>query len=256
MNRIVAGICLSVLVIAPASAVEVVIPLQHADAVDVEQLLTWPREDRPGGATGDASLPEGIDAVEALPGPNALRVVGSEAAIAQLHQLLALLDVEPPSVAIATGAIDISDPTALARILVTRRIARGTIPRLTVLTRLSDAEVAALVTAGGDLKEPLVVSPGGPPGGLIFETGRVEDGISPASSGMAVAGETALGGAARVRADLWTYDLRPLTDGRHGSLAMLLSIGDGDAAVLARISGDGQILSPIYVVSATPVAGN
>lgn len=79
------------------------VPLEHGDAAAVRSMLLG----------GSLPLPDGLDDIELLPVQNALRLWGTDAAVAEVQEILAMVDVPRKRVRITLRKLATDDPAAL-----------------------------------------------------------------------------------------------------------------------------------------------
>jgi len=244
--------CLAIVLAVPASADEVTIPLSHTNAAEVCRLFTGELPEWQALAHGgQVDLPAGVEEIEPVMAENALRVAGTAEGIAELREMLELLDVPRKQIEIATRWIELHDPSVLGYALaVDEPDAHIALPRIAVFTDMSDEEVAALAEAGTVLSEPHVTVMGGMPGQIAFGIDTDNDGAQDVGTGLGLVAHVLLNDAISVQIDLWTYDRRPEAAEAETSLQVLLRIANGETVALARVGEDGAILNPVYLVTA------
>ncbi len=249
-------ICLTVLLAVSASAAEITIPLRFENAGELHKLLTGELPEWRASAYQPApGLPAGIEEIEAVPAENAIRATGTEQAIDELREMIALLDLPRPQIEVATMWLDLQDPSVLGFALAVDEPGGPTValPQVAIFPRMTAEEVAALVETGTVLSEPHVTLMNGMPGQIAFETDTDDDGAADVGTGLGCVARVLPGDLLSLQMDLWTYDHRAEAEESETSLRVLLRVAEGETVALARVGEGGAILNPVYLLTASVI---
>jgi len=247
MKRVAAIlICLIALttVVAAQQDEGVVVPLEHGDAAAVGSMLLG----------GEITLPDGLDDIELLPVQNALRLWGTDAAVAEVREILDIVDVPQRRVRITLRKLATDDPAALLDGLVAASDGPADAPLSIVephvigglvddglarvvserAVELANGEAAMFVPMSTALEasdDPHLSVAGTP---FAFEC-RIIPQINPDDSvKLWIRIDEALGA--------WQFGERPLE--------AMVRFESGRAVVLTERDGAGDLFRPIYVVTA------
>lgn len=228
--------------VAPCLADEAKIPLSYANAAEIRALFG---PDAPKTADGPVTLPEGVEEIEAIMQENAIRAVGTEAGIAELREMLAVLDRPRPQVKVAMKLIDVHDGDVIRAGAISAELGK---PTLVLLTRMADEEIAGLTDAGTVINEPRITLASGRVGTWAFESEEGDARV--AATAIALLAQVLADDAISLQLDLLYYDHRPQADQEDVSLQALVRVGEGETIGIAPVGADGQIVNPIWLLTA------
>jgi hypothetical protein len=151
---------------------------------------------------------------------------------------------------VETTWIDLHDTSLLPEPVVSNDM---TAPRTMMLTDLSEEEVAALTEAGTVISEPAVILPNGRSGSAGHYLDSDDDRRPEAEAGVKCFAKVLPDGGFVLQVDFWSYDKRPEAPEAETSLRTMLRVAEGETVLLARVGEDGEILNPVYLLTARVV---
>jgi hypothetical protein len=239
--------CLALMLAIPSGADEATIRFSHQNAATMQALLQGDLPDWQVRAHGGpVELPEGIETTEAVMEQNAIRAVGTEAGIARLRETLEGLDKPIPQIEIATTWIDVQDPDLLPRAPVTGEV---TPPKIALLTRISEDEIAALKDGGTILNEPRTLLRSGFPGTIRFNVDANEDGRFEWQRSLGAVAQVNPDDTIGLMIDFRDMELRPEAPLRDTSLQVMVRVANEETILVAAVGEDGAIVNPVYLVT-------